>query len=197
MNITILESAVVAAIVTATFNLYKQKNESIDKYVIEQRSLWRKKIRSIANRIKVATYQNYDKILMELETQINAYGLRSSNSDLKDFDSEILKDRHIHNIISSISNFDEYNERKKHLFNLVSYLLKFDWERNKRDIRTKNNIYAYLLLGMISLFAMYSQYLNVNQVSMVALLISLMFSTIGIWNVLLNKSTAKKWPVFV
>lgn len=68
---TLLASGVIAAIVSGLFEVLKQKNSNTARYVIEQRELWREKIRDISNEIYLSNEETIRAVLVELKTRIN------------------------------------------------------------------------------------------------------------------------------
>ena len=182
MNLNvILSSAVIAAIVSGVVALIKHNSSQVSKYIVEQREMWREKIREIATSILIN--DNIDKTLSELKTRINPYGRFIKKPSLKntqgyskrkkkqaenEYEEEMyeyyLKDGHIWNCITEIEKNNNETSKNK-LFDHLSSLLKYDWERSKNEVYINSRFVVSLVLCISSIIMLLSYYICNNSLN--------------------------------
>ena len=143
---TILASGVVAAIVAGIFELWKQKSSNTARYVIEQRELWRDKIRKIADEIYSSNKENVGDILVDLKTRINPYG-----------------------------RFDEFvyieSQSKSIIIEYLSALVKFDWERTKLESSINKKMLISIFAEIFSLLLMVFNFGEITSSNIIVLIV--------------------------
>lgn len=115
----ILTSSVIAALVAAVVSVFSTERRISAEYVIQERKLWRDKIRTLASEIyKTLTLSNAEEPkLGELRAE---FSLLINPLDI--MDEEILA-------LISVNNKEKANEFTRR----VALLLKHDWERAKHE----------------------------------------------------------------
>ena len=142
----VLASSLIATIITVLFQYITNKKSDNLKYITNERSQWRKELRSIAEEVQNANQQNIKSALVKLRMRINAYGISNPN--------DYLRDGHLWLVMTAMGEEDSIEEFELHkelLITFISLLLKQDWERAKEEV--KGNIIDVLLviiyLGLI------------------------------------------------
>lgn len=156
---TVLTSAVVVAIIEA---VVKQKSNKLD-YITGERSKWREKLKKIALEIEGADMDNIHKTLTELKVNVNYYGNVDANGvELEKID--FFRDEHIWMEINKIEeccekkNKKEFKECKKKLIDYIGFLLKFDWERSKKEIKVDVSFMVTILLNVICIIYVITEF---------------------------------------
>ena len=123
----VLEISAIATIISAGISYITFRKSSSLTYVTQERKEWREAIRRIAEELEKCSYEKRKKVLVQLKTRINAYGLNSKNE---------LNDVHIWKQIQKIEacKEEEYDDLKNQLILYLSLLLKYDWERSKKEV---------------------------------------------------------------
>lgn len=123
----VLEISAIATIISAGISYITFRKSSSLTYVTQERKEWREAIRRIAEELEKCSYKKRKKVLVQLKTRINAYGLNSKNE---------LNDVHIWKQIQKIEacKEEEYDDLKNQLILYLSLLLKYDWERSKKEV---------------------------------------------------------------
>lgn len=147
---TLLGSAVIAAICSGLISYIISRREGNLHYITGERKDWREKMRSIARRLKGASYKETLKIMTELKVRINAFGNNGISVKYSD-------DAHIWQVINDLENEKPSKQilelKQKQLIEYISLLLKTDWERSKKEV--KGNLYeiaSWIVFGATGLF---------------------------------------------
>ncbi len=188
---TILASGVVAAIVAGIFELWKQKSSNTARYVIEQRELWRDKIRKIADEIYSSNKENVGDILVDLKTRINPYGRfdefvyieshqrkglkRKEKKQLTEKENKqeeyYLKDSHIWRIIDKLEKNLEFEKSKSIIIEYLSALVKFDWERTKLESSINKKMLISIFAEIFSLLLMVFNFGEITSSNIIVLIV--------------------------
>ena len=140
--LSLIDSAVIAAIIAGCVSLLMSKSEAKLKHITEERKAWREKIREIAARLyesRKPENQIYgvNISLEELKVRINAYGINLTELPEHDDAEQIVKryknDGHIWRTIRDIEAGIELEKNYSRLVDYLSLLLKHDWERAKDE----------------------------------------------------------------
>lgn len=123
----VLEISAIATIISAGISYITFRKSSSLTYVTQERKEWREAIRRITEELEHCPYKKRKKVLVQLKTRINAYGLNST---------EVLEDEHIWRQIRKLEacKEKEYDDLKNQLILYLSLLLKYDWERSKKEV---------------------------------------------------------------
>lgn len=123
----VLQLSAIATVISAGISYITFRKSSNLTYITQERKEWREAIRRIAEELEQCSYQKRKRVLVQLKTRINAYGLDSENA---------LEDAHIWKQIQKIEICDpaEYDALKEQLIIYLSLLLKYDWERSKKEV---------------------------------------------------------------
>ncbi len=149
MFLAILGSSVLSSVVTAIFAFIQGRKQDTVKYIGEERTKWREKIREIGEKIEKCRYsgageKNIDTYLNQLQMNINTYGK---------FDkSDYIHDAHIWEVIEVIQNAeneDDFEINKKLLLHYISLMLKEDWERSKDEVKGYSRLLLCILLHIV------------------------------------------------
>lgn len=149
----ILASSLIATIITVFFQYITNKKSDTLKYITNERSQWRKELRSIAEEIQNANQQDIKSILVKLRMRINAYGISNPH--------DYGRDGHLWLVIMTMGeedNIEEFELSKELLITFISLLLKQDWERTKLEVKG-NIIDAFLAVSYIGIIG-YLTYFN-------------------------------------
>lgn len=145
----VLELSAITAIISAGISYITFRKSSNLTYITQERKEWREAIRRIAEELEECPYKERKKVIVQLKTRINAYGL--TNTD-------VLKDAHIWMQIKKIETCDQtkYDALKDQLIIYLSLLLKYDWEHSKKEVYGNPfQILGYVLSAItLILFAM-------------------------------------------
>lgn len=152
----ILTSTVITTAITTIFNVFKTKKEFKISGITQQRNIWRKEIREIADVLSVSRkLEDKKKAIGQLKVRINPFGYGRGNHEYTtfDFDSDVY-------IWDSIEAVEKNKYDKKSIEKLIihlSVLLKHDWERSKKEvlgesIRIKCTVFCifYYLISLLS-----------------------------------------------
>ncbi len=141
MVIDILGTAVLAAIVSSLFSYFISKKDDRLKYIVEERKVWRDKLREIVDNLNEIQYSGdgddvklykTKQTIAELECRINPQGLTSD---------DIILDSHIWQKLNEIYKTEVYKEVDTTILRrYISSLLKYDWERAKVEVKGKGNV---------------------------------------------------------
>ena len=136
MIIDILRTAVIAAIVSSLFTYIISKKDDRLKYIVEERKIWREKLREIVHNLNEIQYSDEgDEVkllktkqtIADLECRITPQGLTCEN---------ITLDSHIWKKLEDIYDSDIYKEVDTTILRrYISTLLKYDWERAKVEVK--------------------------------------------------------------
>lgn len=150
---TLLGSAVIAAICSGLISYIISRREGNLHYITGERKDWREKMRSIARRLKGASYKDTLKIMTELKVRINAFGNNGISVKYSD-------DAHIWQVINDLENEKPSKQilelKQKQLIEYISLLLKFDWERSKKEVT--GNLYeiaSWIVFGATGIFLVF------------------------------------------
>lgn len=139
---TIMESAVIVALITSAVSLWTNLRSSTQKHITSERSVWRNEIRKIGEQIGKTDGQGLKTLLDRLKLRINAYG--------KNSEGDYIHDSHLWETINSLKSSTEsmIPYLKECLVEMLSLLLKYDWERAKTEVRGR----IYIIAGYGSIF---------------------------------------------
>jgi len=133
--LNILESSLIAGLVTFTFNVLLNRKKDTLSYITQERKMWREKIRELAEEIERCKFGGKGELdinipLTKLKMNINTYGLAS--------ESDISHDSHIWqsiDLIAKVKSEDDFEREKEILLCYLSIMLKNDWERCKKEVK--------------------------------------------------------------
>ncbi|MGN0338253.1 MAG: hypothetical protein ACI4EE_12225 [Lachnospiraceae bacterium] len=141
----VLASSLIATIITVLFQYTTNKKSDNLKYITNERSQWRKELRSIAEEIQNANQQDIKSVLVKMQMRINAYGI-SNRYDIE-------RDGHFWfamRFMGEEESVEEFEIRKELLITFISLLLKQDWEKAKEEVKG-NILDAFLAVTYIGL----------------------------------------------
>lgn len=130
----ILGPTVIAAIIAGIVSLYTLRKNNQIQYMMNEEKERCGVLREIISRLEEANYDETLKVLTDLKSRINAFGMTETTTDY-------LKDTHIWGVINKIENLGaERNEnilkkQKRLLTNYLLLLIQYIGDESKQKIR--------------------------------------------------------------
>lgn len=179
----IVGPTVIAALVSGFFSLHLSRRSEKLKYITEERSKWREKIRLISSNIQSGDDKQLQSALVELKLLLNAYGMDESpkQGSIRFEAKYVLMDTHIWVLLfdmeKSILKGENVQEKCNLLLKYLSLLLKYDWERGKREVnRSLYLIYGWTLMIIGSTGLFFSTLFEANIHITIGLITSILFA---------------------
>lgn len=174
--VTMLTSSVIASLIAVVSNIFLNQKKNSIEYITNERKLWRKEIREIAEEIEKSDRDNTHLVLTKLKVRINAYDYFIKNKQERG-DYVIWK---LMNMYDKEIGDDILNIIKKYLILSLSLMLKYDWERSKEEINIdKNNLIMYMCCVMqVMVYLSLVLFLNSAIITSILLTVNYIYSTL-------------------
>lgn len=150
----LLSSAVIVALIEW---ISKNKSNYL-QHITNNRAEWRKSLKDISVKLYDSDKTTIGSVFTALKGNLNSYGLHPSGNYPSKIKLDYLKDEHlwaemdeIQTNLSSMSS-KEFLQKKERMVEMISLLLKFDWERSKREVRSKIIIPLGFVLYLCTFF---------------------------------------------
>lgn len=161
--LTILTSSVISSLIVVLCNVFLNQKKNTLEYITNERSLWRKEVREIAEEIGKADKDKLNVSLTKLKVRINIYDKFIPNK-IDTGDSRLWK---LIEICEKNSDPELFKILKEKLIMMLSLMLKYDWEKSKKEVTVnRNNLLCVIcIIVQVILFWLIS-YLSIIKFSL-------------------------------
>lgn len=174
-----------SAVIVALIEWISKNKANYLQHITNNRAEWRKSLKNISAKLYNSNKDTIGSVFAELKVNLNSYGLHPSGNYPPKIQLDYFKDEHlwaemdeVQTNLSSMSS-KEFVQKKERMIEMISLLLKFDWERSKREVRSKFIVPLGLVLYLCPLLFINK---NVLQTESIPAVISLLVSYFLFWS---------------